>query len=329
MLDVAAAAGVSRSTVSNVMQDRQSVDPEMRERVLRAAEHLGYVYDRGAASFRMRQSHLIGLVIPDLSNPFIAQAVLGVQDLMTARGYLVVTANTGDRLDRQTEVLRTLAEHRVDGFLLLPAIATDADTLKRDVNNLPAVLLNRDVDAAGIAQVGPDDSAVGELGAEHLVEVHGCRTVAYFGGPALAAPRVTRSYEFRRRAELGGAEVNDSWSVPSLPTAQSGYENALRVIGTGVVPEGVHCHSDEVAFGVLRALRESAIDIDRCRVLGTDDVPDAAFANPSLSSISVDAFQIGRAAADQLLTRLGNESEKVAVPRPHFVARQSCGCVAH
>lgn len=326
MLDVAAAAGVSRSTVSNVMQDRPSVDAEIRERVLAAALELGYVYDRGAASLRMRQSHLIGLVIPDLSNPFIAQAVLGVQDLMTARGYLVVTANTGDQLDRQTEVLRTLAEHRVDGFLLLPAIATDADSLRRDINNLPAVLLNRDISAANVTQVGPDDAEVGRLGAAHLIDVHGCRSVAYFGGPALASPRVIRGREFRRTVELAGSRVLEAWSIPCEPTAQSAYENASRVIESGVVPDGLHCHSDEIAYGVMRALRENGIGVDRSRVIGTDDVPDAAFANPSLSSISVDAFQIGRTAADRLLAQLGEKAEGASVPRPHLVARQSCGC---
>ncbi|MCU1534699.1 MAG: transcriptional regulator, LacI family, partial [Glaciihabitans sp.] len=173
MLDVAAAAGVSRSTVSNVMRGHASVAADVRARVLDEAERLGYVYNRGAAGLRMRQSHLVGLVVPDLANPFIGQAVLGIQESLSARGYLVVAASTGDQLDRQAIVLRTLGEHRVDGFLLIPAIASNSEGLLTDLGGLPAVLVNRDVEQADVEHVGPDDRAVGRLGADHLINVHG------------------------------------------------------------------------------------------------------------------------------------------------------------
>lgn len=326
MLDVAAAAGVSRSTVSNVMREHPAVAAEVRSRVIQEAERLGYVYNRAAGGLRMQRSHLIGLVVPDLANPFIGEAILGIQESLSARGYLLVSASTGDQLDRQAEVLRTLAEHRLDGFLLLPAIASDAETLSRGLNGLATVLLNRNVAEADVAHVGPDDVRVGRLGASHLVEAHSCRTVAYFGGPALAWPRVLRGREFRRIAELSGAEVVESWAVPSEATARAGYAIAKCLIEEGDIPEGVHCHSDEIAYGVLRALREDGIPIDRCRIIGTDDVPDAAFANPTLSSISVDAFAIGQVAAGMLLEQLDEQGDSLKVPPPHFVGRQSCGC---
>src|SRR5690554_627046 len=111
MLDVASTAGVSRTTVSNVMRGLTSVAPEVRQRVLDAADGLGYIYNRGAASLRNRQSNLVGLVIPDIANPFIAEAVRGAQAALSARGYLVTTIETADDVARQALVLKSLAEH--------------------------------------------------------------------------------------------------------------------------------------------------------------------------------------------------------------------------
>ena len=327
MLDIAAAAGVSRSTVSNVMRDLPSVAPEVRARVLREAERLGYLYNRGAATLRMQQSHLIGLVIPDLANPFIAEALRGAEEVLVPRGYLVVSARTSDEVDRQTQILRNLAEHRVDGVMLLPAVKTDAGAIMKALNGLPTVLLNRDVPDGGVEYVGPNEASVGRLGAAHLVGVHQCRTVAYFGGPELASPRTVRREQFIDASRDMGAEVVEEWSEPCEPTANAAYIAAQRLMRGSNLPEGIHCHSDEIAFGVLRALRENSVPISRCRILGTDNVPNSGFASPSLTTISVDSFAIGQVAAERLLRQLGEApGSHMVVPPARVVERESCGC---
>ncbi len=327
MLDIAAAAGVSRSTVSNVMRDLPSVAPEVRARVVREAERLGYLYNRGAATLRMQQSHLIGLVIPDLANPFIAEALRGAEDALVPHGYLVVSARTNDEVDRQTQILRNLAEHRVDGVMLLPAVKTDGAAISKALNALPTVFLNRDVPGCGVEYVGPDEASIGRLGAAHLVGVHQCETVAYFGGPELASPRAIRREQFIDVATAAGATVVEEWSVPCEPTPNAAYVAAQRLMKASTLPTGIHCHSDEIAYGVLRALRENFVPISRCRILGTDNVPNSAFASPSLTTISVDAFAIGRVAAERMLRQLGEAPDsRMMVPPARLVERESCGC---
>jgi len=326
MLDVASAAGVSRSTVSNVMRGHESVAPEVRDRVLAKADELGYIYNRGAASLRMRQSNLVGLVIPDIGNPFIAEAVRGAHDALAARGFLVTTIETADDAERQQLVLQSLAEHRVDGFILIPAIDSDPASVSRDLGGLPTVALNRDVGIAGAGYTGPDEPAVASCGVEHLVDVHRCRSLAYFGGPEAAGPRRERLAVQRDYAERNGVEVSAAWSAPCDPTAARAYELARELLAQGPPPDGIQCHSDTIAYGLLRALREAGIGPERCSVVGCDDLPDSAFFNPSVTSTSVDAAVIGQSAAQQLLRRMGEDADPVVVPAPHLVVRESCGC---
>lgn len=328
MLEVAKAAGVSRSTVSNVMRGYPTVGEEVRLRVLEHANRLGYVYDRGAASLRMRRSNLVGLVIPDMANPFIAQTVRGAHETLASHGFLVTTIETGDDWERQSLVLRSLAEHRVDGFLLLPAVHTDPTSLLAALGDLKTVILNRDIHAPGLPYVGPDEEAVATIGASHLIDVHSCSTVAYFGGPAAAAPRNTRSETFTDLAIRMGARLAADWNIASDSAASSAYAIARRILASGApLPEGIMCHSDTVAYGLLRALREGGVEPGRCHVLGCDDLPESDFWNPRLTTVSVDSATIGRTAAELLLQNLGKSEASGNASEPHLVVRESCGCL--
>lgn len=326
MLEVAAAAGVSRSTVSNVMRGHASVAEDVRDRVIQKADELGYIYNRGAASLRMQQSNLVGLVIPDIGNPFIAEAVRGAHEALSDQGYLVTTIETADDPARQTVVLQSLAEHRVDGFIVIPALNSDPGAVSRDLGGLPSVALNRDIRIPGAVYVGPDEVAVARCGAEHLMDVHECSSVSYFGGPPAARPRRERLEEFRRLTLERGVEFVDAWSMGSDATAEDAYARAIELLRLGPPPAGIQCHSDAIAYGLLRALRDSGVSDRSCRVIGCDDLPDSAYFNPSVTSISVDAKLIGKAAAERLLDQFGYSDPATEIPGPHLVTRESCGC---
>jgi LacI family transcriptional regulator, galactose operon repressor len=329
MIDVAAAAGVSRSTVSLVMQGSPLVTPSTRKHVLRHAEQLGYVYNRGAASLRTQRRGIVGLVIPDSANPFIAQASIGFQTALAEQRHIVVVGQTLDELDRQREVLQALSEHQLDGLLLIPAIGTSAADIEHLVRaGTPVVLLNRPLDSA-LPYVGPDERAIGILAVDHLAKVHGVASVAYFGGVAEAKPRIVRDEVARQRAATLGVAVTDEWCVPCAPTADAGYKAASALIAHRAPPDGLVCHTDEIALGVLRAMYEHGIGPDRCRVVGVDNAPDAAYWNPSLTSIAVHPEQIGFVGGQVLLgemDRIDPDEITTRPPVPRLVVRESCGC---
>lgn len=328
MLDVANSLGVSRATVSLVMRRSPLVSEATRAAVLAEADRLGYVKNQAAANLRSQRNDLVGLVMPDVINPFVAEVSLGVQEILGEFGYFPMIANTTDRLDLQRRILRSLLEQRAAGLVTIPVLTSTASELDwLDRGDLPAVMLLRQIDGLNWPFVGTDEEAIGRMGVAHLVERHQCRRVAYFGGDQLASPRVGRLASFVRAADEAGVEVDEAWSEALEATAVAAYRVATERMRAGPPPDGVLCHSDNVAYGLLTALREAGFGPDECAVVGIDDLHQSAMWNPAVSSIAVDPVGLGRVCGRLLLTEMGVLVEGPLEPSaPELHARVSCGC---
>jgi LacI family transcriptional regulator len=332
LIDVAEDAGVSRSTVSLVVQGSALVAPATRERVKEAMDRLGYVYNRGAANLRMQRSYTVGVIITDMANPSLADLALGIEAALDAAGYVVFVANTFDDLRRQEALLQAFQERQIDGLLLVPTITTGPATIHElDQVGLPLVLMTRYIEGAPHAYVGPDDERGAELAVEHLVQ-HGCSTLAYVGGPAAATARCDRQLGFR--AALAHADLSPDlgWGQESETGSDAGYQLAKGLLQKGVAPpDGLICHSDDIAVGVMRALTEQGIDVPgQCRIIGFDDVAHARLLVPALTSVSSRAWDVGQQAARMMLEQLrasGEYSQLRVVLEPTLSIRESCGCV--
>ncbi|GAB3758486.1 LacI family DNA-binding transcriptional regulator [Microlunatus parietis] len=327
MIDVADSLGVSRATVSLVMRNSPLVSATTRTAVLAEAERLGYVYNQAAANLRTQRNDLVGLVMPDVMNPFVGEVSLGVQEVLGEVGFFVMIANTVDRLELQEQILRSLVEHRAAGVVTIPAITSGPEhfaVIRR--SDLPTVTLLRDIEGVGLPFVGTDEAAIGRLGARHLIEVHGCRRVAYFGGDPLASPRVGRLRAFRRASSKAHVDWDAVWSEPVEASADAAYRRAGELLAAGVrPPDGVLCHSDNVAYGLVRALGDHGSP--EVSVLGIDDLHQSAMWNPPISSIATDPVGLGRVCARVLLDEMGlpaKGSRRPPAPKVH--ARVSCGC---
>ncbi|MEO3792938.1 LacI family DNA-binding transcriptional regulator [Nonomuraea sp. B10E15] len=328
MIDVANSLGLSRATVSLVMRNSPLVSAATRSAVLAEAERLGYIYNQAAANLRTQRNDLVGLVMPDVMNPFVAEVSLGVQEVLGEVGFFVTIANTVDRLDLQRQILQSLVGHRAAGVVTIPALTSAADHfagIRR--SGLPTVLLLRRIDGVDLPFVGTDEVAIGRLGAEHLIAVHGCRRVAYFGGDPLASPRVGRMRAFREAVAEAGAGWDAAWSEPLEATADAARRRAADLLAAGPPPDGVLCHSDNVAYGLAKALRLGTPDATPCAVLGIDDLHQSAMWNPSISSIATDPVELGRVCGRVLLAEMGMPVEGSRTPPPPEIhARASCGC---
>jgi LacI family transcriptional regulator len=330
LADVAQHAGFSRSTASLVFQESPLVARDTRETVLSSAEALGYVYDRRAAALRTRRSDTVGLLIPGLVNPFFAALVQAIEEELAPVGLTVLLANSLESPARQEALVTTFLEYRVDGLLIVPAIgSTPSVVTSLDRLGVPHVLLTRKVAGVNADWVGSDDHRGGAIAAEHLLE-HGCRRLAYVGGPPEVYARATRHTGFLETVRAADAEFVAEWSEGTATSSSAGYEAARQLLAAGRPPEGLACHSDAIAFGVMRALRDAGARVgEDVRVVGYDDVEHARSWAPSLSSISVSSEAMGRAAARLLTERIGS-SDTSAAPRttvfaPLLRARESCG----
>ncbi|MET4783417.1 substrate-binding domain-containing protein [Glaciihabitans sp. UYNi722] len=324
MQDVANSLGVSVSTISLALRDDPVVSIATRARVQQEALRLGYVYNRSAANLRTQRRHLVGFVVPDIANPFVAESALRLQEIVSENSQFVILANTQDSLSTQTEVLQSLAEERAAGIVLIPAIGTTRmDLAILATAPIPVVLMNRPVENSEYPYVGIDDDQVVDIAFAHLMEAHNVGTFAYFGGLASAAPRIARKSRFEWALEKAGVTEAVDWSAPTHPNADSAYEFASALISRCALPDAIICHSDSIAIGLLKAFNEAGITPADTAIVGIDGIAQSSMTTPGLTTVSVYPGSIGRTAGHLLLQPFDTDLRPQS---PALEIRASCGC---
>lgn len=330
VVDVAEAAGVSRSTVSLVLRGSPSISRPTQERVLAKIKELGYVYDRRAASLRASKSHIVGLVIHDLLNPVFAELAVGVDSVSQAEGYVQFLSHTADDVQRQQEVITMMQENGIAGLILSPAHGTrprDLDALRRA--GLPIVQMGRSVARAGIPYVVSDNRAGAAAAVRYLREL-GHEEIAFVGGLTDSRTFQERVRGFREALHDTGAPDRPAPVIPAEPSRAGGGE-AFEQLRRQRLPTAVVCFNDAVALGVYGALREAGLEPARdLSVVGFDDVAEARSASPQLTTVAIDASAVGQTAARLLLRAIADASHTTksrvrSVTLPvRLVVRHSC-----
>lgn len=337
LMDVARHCGVSRATVSLVLNDSPLVAEKTRDRVRQAMAELGYVYNRAAASLRTQHSDAIGVVLTNITNPYFAEFATGVQDILTSRETVPLLAVSGEDRELQHRLVKSLVERNVDGIVLIPAHGTTPSDLP-DLLATPLVLMARRLDGMDADYVGAQNRDGGYAAAEHLYS-HGCRRIAFVGGYADSSAREERAGGVAEFLSEHGLTLNAEHSVVCEPARPQAREAAMRLLTKdpsvdgpsvdGSSVDGIVCFSDVVAFGVLDAVADMSRTIGSdVRVIGFDDVHDAGLNRPSLSSVAVPARETGRRAAQLVLERASGSKEPTV--REEFPVklepRETCGC---
>ncbi len=311
MRDVAEAAGVSVATVSYVLRGTKRVTPAVAARVRAAAEALAYVPNRQASALRTGRTGILGVLLPDLGNPFFPALLNAVEVAARAAGYLVMVHDTEDDPELESQALERLAALRVDGIVWVPvhdARSTPAGrsgarprgrrTPEPQLPDMPLVTLDRPV--ADRDAVFADHVAGGALVAAHLGEL-GLRRVALLHGATNIA-----SARARRRGFLAEFE-------PGLPVweAQSGFTHELPGAVVRLLRKGgfdaVVSANDAVAVGVIRVLKQAGVSVPQdVSVVGFDDIPWAELVDPPLTTVRQPLAAIGAAAVRLLLERMAD-----------------------
>lgn len=328
LMDVAARAGVSRATASLVVRDAGQLSDATRRRVREAMEELGYVYHRGAASMRASRTQTVGLVVPDISNRFMAEYVTGLESTLVEHDIVTLMTTSYESVARQETLVRSLLEHRVDGLVVSPALDSPPQFIRAlSGAGVPVVVSIRPVDDPALPYVGADNRRGGELAGQHLAG-HGVRSVAYLGGFAGLTPRVDRVAGLVRGLGQARPRARLADDIAGPATGRFGYESGHRMLADGLLPDGVVCHNDTVAFGLYRALRDVAPEcVDRVRIIGFDDVDEAVLWEPPLTTLTINGREVGHLAAETLARRIADPSappERVLLT-PELVVRRSCG----
>lgn len=310
--DVAARAGVSQPTVSLVLgrNPNARVAPETRERVLRAAEELGYRPNFLARGLVSRRSYAIGILVPDLRNPFFVDVISGAERVAAEEQYAVLLAETGGA--SPVSQLEALQSRLVDGVIIdaLGAAALPADLL----TGLNVVLIDELHDRwPGVAS---DALAAGRLAAEHLLAL-GHRALAFIGPAADVHAFRQRERGFVRALREAGVGLPSEWLRRAPATAAGGQEAMRALLARRPRPTAVFCANDLTALGALKACAAAGVAVPGAMsVVGCDDIELARLVTPELTTVTIPARELGARAARLLLRTVAGEPAPAKPPRP-------------
>lgn len=344
--EVAARAGVSTATAARALGGYGSVRESTRQRVLDAAEALGYRANVLARSMITGSTHTIGLVMSDIENPFFRRSLRGIADTARARGFEILLANTDEELDKERTAVTLLTERRVDGMVICPADAGDRAHLHSIIaSGIPVVLLDRRVAGLSADTVGIDNRKAARLATERLLKEGHRRIAILTGGTPEIGERLLRpdmkGVERLSATTVGSraAGYRDAMVAASLPLrpeylSANGYRREDAVAETRKLmtspepPTAVLAFDSVQSLGALQSFRELGL---RCpqdvTLLGFDDAEWADVVNPPLSVITQPAYDIGVEACTLLLARIGGDDSKPAHHRlsTTFIDRESVG----
>jgi LacI family transcriptional regulator len=301
--DVAARAGVSKTTVSHVLSGNRPVAAATRERVLDAIEALGFRPDGIARSLRTRRSHMVALIVPNIGNPYYTVLARGLDRGIDGTEYRVVICNTEGRHEQELEYVVDMCDRRVDGIVLDSFTLSDASIREIAGSGVPVVWIGAEtLEHPGVDTVKADDEHGAYEATTHLMQRGRTRIGMIEGTPGSGTPR---NDGYRRALRDAGLEVNAALIRHGEWTRAGGARAAHAMLAADERPDAIFCANDLMAIGVLDVLRD-----DGCRVpedvalAGFDDIEAAAMVTPPLTTVTNPAFETGRAAGELLATRM-------------------------
>lgn len=312
MKDVAALAGVSIGTVSNVINVPERVSETTQAKVHRAIKELGWQRNEAARQLRAGRSRTIGIVLLDVSNPYFSEVFRGAEDLLLERGYMAYIGNSDHDAERESRLLEEFQKYQVQGVIVAPVGTTSGPAEALSEQGVPVVLIDRGA-RGGMDGIGDDDVEGGRLAVSHLLSL-GHRRIAFAGGPlhlTQIRDRVQGSEQALEVLSVQGEEATLlCFHTPNLDIA-SGQEAAIYLLSMDEEerPTAVFAANDLVAIGLLQGLVSAGKQVPGdIAIIGYDDIPYAGAAAVPLSSIRQPAREMGRAAAEMLLDRIEEEA---------------------
>jgi LacI family transcriptional regulator len=331
--EVARLAGVSRSTVSRVVNEDRRVSDEVRARVLAIVQEHDYHPDAAGRSLATRRTHILGLLIPQaareiFSDPFFPLLMQGAIDACNATDQnLMMLMHSGaepaaaDRLYR-----RVIGGRRLDGIIIAASVVDDPMVRRLQDDHYPFVLVGRHPRYAEINFVDTDNRAGAQSAVAHLLE-HGYRRIGLISGRSNMIATIDRYAGYVAALQEAGLLPDPALAATGDFTQQGGYA-AMRALIPGR-PDAVFVASDTMAVGALHALRDAGLRVpEDIALIGFDDIAQGTVAQPSLSTVHQPVGELGAAAVRLLLERV---AAPAAPPRHWFletrlVLRRSCGC---
>ena len=307
--DVAREAGVSRQTVSRAINNKGEISPTTRNRVMETVRALDYRPSRVARGLATRLTRTIGLVVPDITNPFFPEIARGVQDVARGEDYSVFLCNTDESPGEELQVLHSLAAQPVDGIILFGSRISDGELAAFADGYRPLVTLNRYLKHPEVSLILVNNQRGAKLAVDHLAD-QGHVAIGMLAGPTTSPSSTQRVEGFRHAMAARGLPTPEDWTLSGPPTIEGGYDAAQRLLTRHPQLTALFAYNDLSALGAAQACRELKRRVPGgCAIVGFDDVRMAAMVSPALTTVRVNKYYLGQQAMIRLLAMLNQPDE--------------------
>ncbi|PLW76531.1 LacI family DNA-binding transcriptional regulator [Cohaesibacter celericrescens] len=320
--DVARAAGVSKSSVSRLLDERlPRSNSEVAQRVRKVAKELGYVRDISAANLRRGNTSMIGLIVPRLTDTVMAMLYEALQRAASKTGKVVIVATTDETPEAERRAADTLIGRGVESLILATARHDDPFTKELAERGVKYVQALR-TDGIGLSSIG-DDQLGGYLATRHLIDL-GHRKIGLIAGPAFASTASKRTAGYHQAMQEARLPVDESWIVPSTFGIESGREAVKQLISLPDRPTAVFAVNDNIAIGAFAAIHQMGLSVPQdISLVGYNDIPIVSHLTTPMTSVHVPFDQIASAAFELLNADELSPQERTKISIPTLIPRQS------
>lgn len=326
--DLAKEVNLSINTISRALRDMPDIKEETKQRIKAAAEKMNYRTNLAASMLRTHRSRAIGVVVSDIANPVFSGMVKGIEFAAKKANYSMILSDTNETYEEEVSALENMFQRNVDGIILFPTLVKDGTVHKLLEKETPFVLVGRKFNDISTNLVINDDLQGGYLAADHLYS-RGHRKFLYIGGPMHMSSSTDRLEGFKQYLTEYGLPLNAVEVHETHANWQGGYDTMKKLIKRGFEATCAFVFSDYMALGVLKALRENKIGVPSdMAVMGYDNIDLCELTVPSLTTIDLSKFRLGRRALELLLQQMNSSSSYTGslqqiIMEPRLVVRES------
>lgn len=320
---IAQLANVSSATVSKVMNGKdQRISEATRQRILRIIEEEGYIPNGVAKSLKVKKTKTIGIIMPDVMNPFFSELVRGAEDSAEAAGYSVIICNSDNKITKEEKYVQILQEKMVDGIILTSTEKSTKNPLERC--SVPVVLVDRDIEY---------DKEVGRIVVENINAAYeattfliekGCKEIGFIS----SIVNNKTSYERLRGFNLAlldhGQVTDENRIYLDNFTMDTGFNGAKALLKQTTI-DGIFCGNDLIAIGAMNALKEEGIKVpEEVKIVGFDDISISKFMEPPITTVKQPIYNMGEEAVNMLVNIIEKKNNQMTkVLMCELIVRQS------
>lgn len=326
--DIARALEISPATVSRGLKDHPGIRKDTKKRIIEAARTMGYQHNTFASNLRVKKTHTIGVVIPQLNSHFQSAVISGMEKVANKRGYMLIISQSQDDVTKESTVINTMFNSRVDGLLVSLAYDTENiehfdSVLKKDI---PVIFFDRVAEHAKCTSIVIDNNKAGYDATLHLLD-QGCRRIVFIGGNLKRNVYADRLKGYRQALAEQEIAFNPELVIINNLSEQAAREAAQKILTMNPLPDGIFASNDTSAVACISELKQAGIKVpEQIAVVGFNNDPISRVIEPSLTTIHYPGHEMGEIAATTLINAMSNVSSanlNTLVLRHHLIVRQS------